>query len=565
MRSKNIFYWLVPLLLVQSIAIIILIYYLMDQDKKSISDEEPEVKTEIVSKQKTNSNQRVVSASPTTNQNNKGDTQNSEAFEIAEEAEEEIVSVSESDKKESFAPKSNSGTNAIVRRGGNRNQQNAQPIVDQQLHAANPVNEVPNTDKSIPKDNKTVTVQKTTTTPKKAKEEPTPKQNNQVITKTTPDNKPITIPGKTPGQAVEAAPVYFEIPELKDETGVYSQRTNEGRTEAVYVGGGSLVTEGAVEWALWWLANNQEQDGRWDSQRHEGTAGLEYDLAVTGAAVMAFLSAGKTDTAGEFNLTIQSALKWLVKVQKKDGSWDKRNYSNSICTMAVTEAASMGVGGEEIRKSAVLAMEYILKQQNTSGFFDYTGNTKRDDMSVTGWCVSALKSGAIAGIKKKEIGESYEKLREAFDNSEGLKDISPTTKGLAWYTPTTIGSGIKGGACQAIAMFVSQQIGRETGEFTPWLIAAADGQIATIPKTYAKANVYRVYYAYLALRAVGGKHWEAWNEPVSKILIEAQRLDGNFKGSWDKNGSSIDKAGRVMYTAFNCLCLEIYYRYPTVF
>jgi len=563
MRSKNIFYWLVPLLLVQSTAIIVLIYYLIDQDKKNTLEEEPDVKTEVSVKSKTNVGPRI-SANQSLNQNKERDTQSSESFEITEEGEAEIASVSESDKKESFAPKSNPGTNAIVRRGGNRNQQNAQPIVDQQLHAVNPVNQVPNTDKANPKDNKTVTDQKITT-PKKAKEDTTPKQNNQVITKSTPDNKSVTIPGKTTGQTSETAPVYFEIPELKDETGVYSQRTNEGRTEAVYVGGGSLVTEGAVEWALWWLANNQELDGRWDSQRHEGTAGLEYDLAVTGAAVMAFLSAGKTDTTGEFKLTIQSAIKWLVKAQKKDGSWDKRNYSNSICTMAVTEAASMGVGGEEIRKSAVLAMEYILKQQNVSGFFDYTGNTKRDDMSVTGWCVSALKSGAIAGIKKKEIGESYEKLREAFDNSEGLKDISPTTKGLAWYTPTTIGSGIKGGACQAIAMFVSQQIGRETGEFTPWLIAAADGQIATIPKTYAKTNIYRVYYAYLALRAVGGKHWEAWNEPVSKILIEAQRLDGNFKGSWDKNGSSIDKAGRVMYTAFNCLCLEIYYRYPTVF
>jgi hypothetical protein len=186
-------------------------------------------------------------------------------------------------------------------------------------------------------------------------------------------------------------------------------------------------------------------------------------------------------------------------------------------------------------------------------------------MSVTGWCVSALKSGAIAGLMQKEIGESYEKLREGFDNSEGLKDVSPTSKGLAWYTPTNIGSGGKGGACQAIAMFVSQQIGRENTEPTPWLLAAADGQIATIPKTYEKTNIYRTYYGYLALRAVGGKHWAIWNESVSKILIEAQRLDGDLRGSWDKNGSSIEKAGRVMYTAFNCLCLEIYYRYPVVF
>lgn len=558
--SRGVFFWLVPLLLIQSVAIIALIYFLIDKDKKNIAEDEvPEDKSEIKIASKTYSSK---DSSPRQTQIEKAPIEEDHS-----PSEEESANAKEEFKQEANESQINARHNTSVRRTGNRHQQNAGPIVDQQLSKVYTANEIdPVTGKTKAKENKLIVDQKIAALPKKPKAEDPQKQINQIVSKPVPEKKPATIPGKTTGPAPEAAPVYFEIPELKDTTGAYAQRTDEGRSEAVYVGGGSVITEGAVEWALWWLANNQEKEGYWDSLRHEGKAGLEYDLANTGAAVMAFLSAGKTDTVGEFKLNVQSALKWLVKVQKKDGSWDKRNYANAICTMAVTEAASMGAGSEEVRKSAVLAMEYILKQQNTSGCFDYTGNTKRDDMSVTGWCVSALKSGALAGIMQKEIGQAYEKLRETFDNSEGLKDVSPTSKGLAWYTPTTIGSGNRGGACQAIAMFVSQQIGRENAEPTPWLIAAADGQIANIPKTYEKTNVYRTYYAYLSLRAVGGKHWQAWNEPVSKILIEAQRLDGEFKGSWDPNqGSSIDKAGRVMFTAFNCLCLEIYYRYPTVF
>ena len=59
----------------------------------------------------------------------------------------------------------------------------------------------------------------------------------------------------------------------------------------------------------------------------------------------------------------------------------------------------------------------------------------------------------------------------------------------------------------------------------------------------------------------GGKYFKAWNEPVSKMVLAAQRQDGDFKGSWDKNGCYVDKGGRVLYTAFLGLSLEVYYRY----
>ena len=80
---------------------------------------------------------------------------------------------------------------------------------------------------------------------------------------------------------------------------------------------------------------------------------------------------------------------------------------------------------------------------------------------------------------------------------------------------------------------------------------------------YLKIHV--LYHSFLTLFQQGGNHWKAWNEPVSKIVVAAQRQDGDFKGSWDKNGlGHLDPGGRVMYTAFLCLSLEIYYRYSSV-
>jgi hypothetical protein len=343
--------------------------------------------------------------------------------------------------------------------------------------------------------------------------------------------------------------------------GSFGTRSGGGRKRAVMKGGGSKATESAVDWALKWLADHQEKDGHWDSGKYEGGGTPEVDTAATGSGLLAFLGAGHTDRAGKYKNTVKTAVTWLIAAQRPDGSWDKRNYSNGICTMAMAEAAGMGCGGSEVKKSAELAVDYLLKQQNESGCFNYE-ISKRNDMSVTGWCIMGLKSALLSGIKEKEIKEAFHKCGNFFDTLKNTTgDNTSTTKGNGWYSDGEKG-GTAGSACQAIAMLVRQYLGWERS--APWLVAAADGQVSVIPKAYTGADVYRIYYSFLTLFQQGGKHWIAWNEPVSKMIVEAQRQDGDFKGSWDKTGNHLQPGGRVMYTAFLCLSLEIYYRYKTV-
>jgi prenyltransferase beta subunit len=350
--------------------------------------------------------------------------------------------------------------------------------------------------------------------------------------------------------------------------GSFGQRSGGGKKKAVMRGGGSKATESAVDWALWWLANHQEKDGHWDSAKYEGGKGNgdKVDVAVTGAALLAFLGAGHSDKAGKWKLNVKNAISWLIENQRPNGSWDDRNYTNGICTMALAEAAGMGCGGTQTKKSAELAVDYLLKQQNENGGFDYTGPSKKADISVTGWCIMGLKSAILAGIKEKEIKEAFHKCGELLNTYGDTKDNTSTTKGNAWYDTNgqevVAGSSKAGGACQAIAMLVRQYLGWARSE--PWLEAAADGQITKIPIAYAGSDVYRIYYSFLTLFQQGGKHWKAWNEPVSKMIVAAQRQDGDFKGSWDKNGCVVDHGGRVLYTALLCLSLEIYYRYESV-
>jgi hypothetical protein len=84
------------------------------------------------------------------------------------------------------------------------------------------------------------------------------------------------------------------------------------------------------------------------------------------------------------------------------------------------------------------------------------------------------------------------------------------------------------------------------------------------------AGFYYWYYGTLSMFQMGGDKWTKWNEALKPTLINNQCRGPlplgsgpeDKDGSWDPNGSYIDKyGGRVYTTAVGALCLEVYYRY----
>jgi hypothetical protein len=73
--------------------------------------------------------------------------------------------------------------------------------------------------------------------------------------------------------------------------------------------------------------------------------------------------------------------------------------------------------------------------------------------------------------------------------------------------------------------------------------------------------MYYTYYTTLLMFQMGGDHWKKWNEGMKKMLLDNQRKDGDFDGSWDALSPWEKKAGRAYTTALGCLSLEVYYRY----
>mgnify|MGYP003693945521 CR=1 FL=1 len=94
---------------------------------------------------------------------------------------------------------------------------------------------------------------------------------------------------------------------------------------------------------------------------------------------------------------------------------------------------------------------------------------------------------------------------------------------------------------------------------------------ASLPRwsrpTAGRVDFYYWYYGTLAMFQVGGARWQRWNEAIKTAIVDHQRTDPGecAFGSWDPIDPWRLSGGRVYATALNCLCMEVYYRYPRVF
>ena len=110
-------------------------------------------------------------------------------------------------------------------------------------------------------------------------------------------------------------------------------------------------------------------------------------------------------------------------------------------------------------------------------------------------------------------------------------------------------------------------LGQDPAE-TPVMMRAADTLLSRPPvwdEASGDIDHYYWYYATYALYQMGRRHWREWRKHLSPAVVQTQRSDGNYDGSWDPAGAWGEDGGRVYSTAILVLTLEAYYRYTRVF
>jgi len=395
--------------------------------------------------------------------------------------------------------------------------------------------------------------------------------------------------------------------------GMFGNRSGGGRKRAVGKGGGSKGSEGAVESSLRWFKRHQSANGSWESDKYyqnctegakcepggnSGFHGSDCNVAMTGYALLCFLGAGYDHkTPNKYKTTVKKGIDWLLSVQNKDGYMGKRNYEHPVATMALAEAYAM-TADPELRGPTQKGIDQVLAKQNqmvakpnqdkskaggsyASGMgWDYVGPNDRNDSSVTGWNIMALKSALAGGLN---VGKSMEGSKNWLEdhwkasNTAALlpppaqgqwkewKDITPYDQSRFAYVWHHDKNTLEGGGREAIGLTCAVFLGHMSGDVMAESLA--NTVMATQVPTRFPTNTYFMYYNTMAIFQMGGDRWIKWNGAVRDLLINAQRKTTDcYDGSWDWTAGDFPGAdvGRVLTTAYCTLSLEVYYRYAQV-
>jgi hypothetical protein len=386
--------------------------------------------------------------------------------------------------------------------------------------------------------------------------------------------------------------------------GAYASRGKRGKRGTI---GAPPYMHKVTANALRWFKRHQSADGRWDADGYfrNCTADGEKcepgkdqsgdtDVALTGYAVLCFLGDGNDHKIGTYSSVVRRGLEYLINNQKPDGLLGQRNYEHAIATMALAQAYGMSPD-PWLREPVQKAVDVILARQNrdkaaTAPYdrlgWDYGAPTGRNDASVTGWNVMALKAANIAGVN---VGDGLTGCKAWLERSwlaanTGKPWCADPTKldlyrgisrfGYVWDTnsnevqisdwnvasnkPTSIASK----DLAPVGLMCAAFMGHQSGD--PMLESLGNYVSQFHQPTTWPCNTYYLYYNTLGMYQLGGERWETWASQALPMLKDAQRTDeGCLNGSWDWQGTVFhgSDTGRVLSTAYACLSMQVYWLY----
>ena len=247
--------------------------------------------------------------------------------------------------------------------------------------------------------------------------------------------------------------------------------------------------------------------------------------------------------------------------------------------MAMAELLLISRDKIKLQKSVDSATRWILRAQNPGFGWKYGYLTGKNDTSVTGWMVLALKTAKACTltrtlkIKKEEYDPAFAGALAWF------RSATSTVSGITGYqAPGDEGSRItdkypedypfsKELSCMTAVGVLCRLFSGESRRDDA-VKAGVAHLMKEIPewrpatgKRQSKINLYYWYYASYALFQFGGPKWREWNAAMIEALVPTQRVGGCEDGSWDPIGEWGIAGGRVYTTAIGAMTLEVYYRF----
>ena len=304
-------------------------------------------------------------------------------------------------------------------------------------------------------------------------------------------------------------------------------------------------TAEVIRGGLKYLAAQQNPNGAWTEQNKP-----EWETAITGYALLAFLASGNLPNEGEFGKVVAAGRQFLLDTLQGDGKFTSIRrggqymYGHGIASIVLAELYGQ-TKSEAIRPKLEKAVQVIVSAQNSAGGWRYSPVSADADISVTVLQVVALRAAKEAGLDVPQA---------TLDKAEGyIHACYDAPSGGFGYQPR----GAAGFARTAAAIYSLQVLGRY-----------ADPQVQTgadfLVKHFAEKNGYVAYghfYAGPAEYMLGGAAWKTWYTNLRASLLKSVHRQGDL-AYWEKQGSD---PGPVYTTAVYTTLLALPYHYVPLY
>jgi hypothetical protein len=222
---------------------------------------------------------------------------------------------------------------------------------------------------------------------------------------------------------------------------------------------------------------------------------------------------------------------------------------------------------KKLQSPAQKSLDFIVASQNTKlGGWRYEPRSE-SDMSVTGWQMTALKSGEFAGLTVPK--EAYVRVSKFLDSAQ----VTPHDASRYIYNPSNPKpqppSFTIRPTMTAEGLLMRMYLGWKRDD--PALLRGADLIKANLPSAadVMRRDTYYWFYATQVMYHLQGDYWKAWEEKLKPLLQNSQIKKGEWAGSWDPGGNVPDHwgafGGRIYVTTMNLLSLEAPYRHLPIY
>lgn len=298
--------------------------------------------------------------------------------------------------------------------------------------------------------------------------------------------------------------------------------------------------------ALDWLAKQQNPDGSWSDGRYP------HNTAVTGFALMAFMSQGHLPNKGKYGPEVAKGARYLVGVAREDGymvgargSGAGNMYCHGMATLALTQLFGM-TGDEDIKKVLKRAVELTVRSQADNGGWRYNPFPSDADISVTIMQVMALRGAKDSGINvpEKTFKKALEYIDTCYDDASGGYTYQPKNRS-------------PGFARTAAGICVLKLV----GEYERKTTRAVEYIKKKLTERSHEHFWYGHYYASHAMHQVGGKDWDEYYANIRKMFLGFQAADGSVWGARVPQ----EGVGPVYQTSIMVIALSVPANYLPIF